>query len=72
MAKYWCRFFDENNQVVRAERMVAVDDITAVSNARAAAAGLVARFEVWRNVNFIHEESRIVETDRRPGQLPNV
>lgn len=69
MAKYWCRFFDENNQLVRAERMVALDDIAAVSNARSAAAGL-ARFEVWRNVNFIHAELQIVETDREPKQSP--
>jgi hypothetical protein len=58
MAKYWCRYFDGSNQVVRAERMSALDDAAAIAQARACADEPVARFEVWRNVNFVHEERR--------------
>ena len=58
MAKYWCRYFDVGDQVVRAERMVALDDAAAIAQARACAEEAVTRFEVWRNVNFVHEESR--------------
>jgi hypothetical protein len=64
VAKYWCRFFDEHNQLVRAERMVALDDTRAVANARMAAAAPVKRFEVWRNVNFIHEEALAPQPDQ--------
>jgi hypothetical protein len=64
MAKYYCRFFDEHNQLVRAERMVALDDTSAVANARAAVDAPVKRFEVWRNVNFIHEEKLTIQPDQ--------
>jgi hypothetical protein len=57
MAKYWCRFFDRNEQLVKAERLVALDDEKAIAHARGAAPMGTARFQVWRNVNFVHEEN---------------
>jgi hypothetical protein len=38
--------------------MSALDDAAAIAQARACADEPVARFEVWRNVNFVHEERR--------------
>jgi len=57
MAKYWCRFFDRNEQLVKAERLIALDDEKAITNARGAAPLGTVRFQVWRNVNFVHEEN---------------
>jgi hypothetical protein len=57
MAKYWCRFFDRNEQLVKAERLIALDDEKAVANARGTAPMGTVRFQVWRNVNFVHEEN---------------
>jgi len=57
MAKYWCRFFDRNENLVTAERMVALDDERAITAARRAAPIGTLRFQVWRNVNFVHEEN---------------
>ena len=57
MAKYWCRFFDRNEQLMRAERLIALDDDKAIANARGAAPIGTVRFQVWRNVNFVHEEN---------------
>ena len=37
MAKYWFRFFDRNEQLVKAERLIALDDEKAIANARGAA-----------------------------------
>ena len=72
MAKYWCRFFDRNEQLVKAERLVALDDEKAISNARRVAPLGTLRFELWRNVNFIHEENlaarRAAETARHPSR----
>ena len=69
MAKYWCRFFDRDEQLMRAERLIAVDDEKAIANARGAAPMGTVRFQVWRNVNFVHEESvaarRLAERARR-------
>jgi hypothetical protein len=59
MAKYWCRFFDRNDQLLKAERMLASDDGRAITSARRAAPECTMRFEVWRNVNFVHEESMV-------------
>src|SRR6185437_1038167 len=59
MAKYWCRFFDRNDHVLRAERMIALDDAAVIVEARRSAPECAARLEVWRNVNFIHEEDLV-------------
>ena len=56
MAKYWCRFFDRDEQLVKAERLIALDDEKAIANARGVAPIGTVRFQVWRNVNFVHEE----------------
>jgi len=68
MAKYWCRFFDRSDQLLEAERMLAVGDDLAIANARRAAPECTTRFEIWRNVNFIHEE--IMVTSRRTTSEP--
>jgi hypothetical protein len=65
MAKYWCRFFDRNEQLMKAERVVALDDEKAIANARGAAPIGTARFQVWRNVNFVYEENVVL---RRAAQ----
>jgi hypothetical protein len=57
MAKYWCRFFDRNEQLVKAERLIALDDDKAIASARGAAPLGTVCFQVWRNVNFVHEEN---------------
>jgi hypothetical protein len=57
MAKYWCRFFDRDEQLMRAERLIALDDERAIANARGAAPSGTVRFQVWRNVHFVHEEN---------------
>jgi hypothetical protein len=76
MAKYWCRFFDRNEQLVKAERLIALDDEKAIANARGAAPTGTVLFQVWRNVNFVHEENvamrRAAERGRhvsRPTEL---
>ena len=69
MAKYWCRFFDRNDQLLKAERMLALNDGQAIVNARREAPECTLRFEVWRNVNFLHEESMALT--RRAAAAPH-
>jgi hypothetical protein len=69
MAKYWCRFFDRDEQLVKAERLIALDDDKAIVDARRVAPVGTTRFQVWRNVNFVHEENvaarRAAQRDRQ-------
>lgn len=56
MPKYWCRFLKQDNQVIRAGRVIALDDAAAIAEARRSAPNSATSFEIWRNVNFVHQE----------------